>query len=114
MPGPQLPHGQADRRPRPGAFHVGSLARGWPSSGLAPGGPALHPRIGRAEDVVLAGGDASEHATRQARFAFRDEVHRVVREVVVVAGTLSRCEVDAALALDTHEVPAPRCLSERP
>lgn len=70
-------------------------------------------RVGRPEDVALPGSDLAEDTTRQARLGLHQEVHGIMRQVIVVARTMPRGQPRSPLSDDRHQVAAPGHLGER-
>jgi hypothetical protein len=107
VPGPQLPQRQANCRQSFRPSHVLTIfGRSRPAT-FAPGQAPLQFAIDGDEDVVLTPSQSTEDAPRQLSFSLNDEVHRIVRQVVVVAGTLTGREARPVLAHDRHEVTPP-------
>ena len=70
-------------------------------------------RVSRPEDVALPGSDLAEDTTGQARLGLHQEVHGIMRQVIVIARTMPRGELRSPLSDDRHQVAAPSHFSER-
>ena len=110
---PQLPQRLAAPSQHLRAAHIRALGRSRNPFRLPARLTPQSLRVGRPEDVALPGSDLAEDTTRQARLGLHQEVHGIMRQVIVVARTMPRGQPRSPLSDDRHQVAAPGHLGER-